>query len=34
MLHDDKDINTLKTQLCSYARLAYERRLAAGPGGI
>ena len=33
MLHDDKDMDTVKTQLCSYARLAYERRLAAGTGG-
>lgn len=33
MSQADQDIDALKEQLCSYARLAYERRLATGTGG-
>jgi len=33
MSEEEQDIDALKEQLCRYARLAYERRLAAGTGG-
>ena len=30
----DQDVDTLRQQVCKYARLAYDRKLAAGAGSI